>query len=73
MEKKCNTFFCNGKVNSNDFELSKTSILIINELEKLTNHNVNYQLDKKQVTLFGYNYPASTAVLQLKHLNNCLK
>ncbi|XP_044002538.1 protein MMS22-like [Aphidius gifuensis] len=73
MDEKCSIFCCNGKVNSNDFELSKTSILIINELERLTNHNVNYQLDKKQVTLFGYNYPASTAILQLKHLNNCLK
>lgn len=68
MDLKGSTFTCSGKVNSNDFLLDRTGILIRDELERVTDHTIVHHLDQENVQLFGYNYPAASAILNLKHL-----
>ncbi|KAK0098257.1 hypothetical protein PV326_010156 [Microctonus aethiopoides] len=69
-----NAFVCTGKVNLNDFQLSKNGPLINGELEKIIySDNVRYSIDEINVRLFDRTQPASTAVLHLDHLIKCME
>lgn len=69
-----NAFVCTGKVNLNDFQLSKNGPLINGELEKIIySDNVRYSIDDINVRLFDRTQPASTAVLHLDHLIKCME
>ncbi|XP_026671561.1 protein MMS22-like [Ceratina calcarata] len=65
------TFNCNGKVNSNDWEINRNGLFLRGEVE-----NVLYPRDrflaKEDVQLFNYTVPAATALLDLKHFVACM-
>ena len=68
----CLTFNCNGKVNSNDWELSKESLFLRGELENVLYPQDECSLSDMDVQLFDCTVPAATAVFDLKHFNKCL-
>ena len=67
----CLTFNCNGKVNSNDWELSKESLFLCGELENVL-YPQDCSLSDMDVKLFDRAVPAATAVFDLKHFIKCL-
>lgn len=69
----CLTFNCNGKVNSNDWELSKESLLLCGELENVLYPQDECSLSDMDVQLFDCTVPAATAVFDLKHFIKCLE
>lgn len=68
----CLTFNCNGKVNSNDWELSKESLFLRREVDNVLYPQDNYPLSDVDVQLFNCTMPATTAILDLKHFIKCM-
>ncbi|XP_012139632.2 protein MMS22-like isoform X2 [Megachile rotundata] len=68
----CLTCNCNGKVNFNDWELSKDGLFLRGDVE-----NVLYPQDERflsdvDIQLFDCTVPASTVLLDLKHFVKCM-
>ncbi|XP_053997170.1 protein MMS22-like [Hylaeus anthracinus] len=68
----CLTFNCNGKVNANDWELSKESLFLRGEVNNVLYPQDEYPLSNVDVQLFNFTIPSSTAVLDLKHYVKCM-
>ncbi|XP_043598632.1 protein MMS22-like isoform X2 [Bombus pyrosoma] len=68
----CLTFNCNGKVNLNDWELDKNGLFSRGEVEKVLYPQDECLLSEKNIQLFNYTMPSTTALLDLKHFNKCM-
>ncbi|XP_015439046.1 PREDICTED: protein MMS22-like [Dufourea novaeangliae] len=68
----CFTFNCNGKVNFNDWELSKESLFLRGEVENVLYPQDDTPLSDVDMKLFDYNVPASIGILDLKHYVKCM-
>ena len=67
------TFNCSGKVNSNDWQLSRTSLLLRGEVENILYRTKEYFLSEENVQLFDNVQPASVAALDISHLTKCME
>ncbi|XP_033366135.1 protein MMS22-like isoform X2 [Bombus vosnesenskii] len=68
----CLTFNCNGKVNLNDWELDKNGLFSRGEVEKVLYPQDECLSSEKNIQLFNYTVPFTTALLDLKHFNKCM-
>ncbi|XP_033336521.2 protein MMS22-like isoform X1 [Megalopta genalis] len=68
----CITFSCNGKVNSNDWELNRESLFLSGEVDNVLYPKDENSLADIDVQLFDCNVPASTGILDLKHFIKCM-
>ncbi|XP_043263204.1 protein MMS22-like, partial [Colletes gigas] len=66
------TFNCNGKVNFNDWELSKESLFLRGEVDNVLYPQDDYPLSDMDVQLFNCTIPATTVILELKHFIKCM-
>lgn len=66
-------FNCNGKVNSNDWELSKENLFLCGEVSNVLCPRSEHYLSNVDIQLFECNVPAATAILDLKHFIKCME
>ncbi|XP_046741977.1 protein MMS22-like [Diprion similis] len=67
------TFNCSGKVNSNDWQLNKSSLFVQHEINSMVFTSQESPSFLGHVVLFGSVMPSSTAALNLKHLTACIE
>ncbi|XP_046143371.1 protein MMS22-like isoform X3 [Osmia bicornis bicornis] len=68
----CLTFNCNGKVNFNDWELSKDGLFSSGEVENVLYPRDEHLLSDVDIQLFECTVSASTVLLDLKHYIKCM-
>nr|XP_031832750.1 protein MMS22-like isoform X2 [Nomia melanderi] len=68
----CLTFNCDGKVNSNDWQLNKESLFLRGEVENVLYPQDENSLLDVDMQLFDSNVPASTGIFDLKHYIKCM-
>lgn len=69
----CLTFNCNGKVNFNDWELSKDGLFSSGEVKNVLYPQDERLLSDVDIQLFECTVPASTVLLDLKHYIKCME
>lgn len=67
------TFNCCGKVNSNDWQLNKTSLLLSGELDKVFFPSGEYPFYATDIELFNNIVPANTVILNINHFVKCME
>ncbi|XP_046613523.1 protein MMS22-like [Neodiprion virginianus] len=67
------TFDCSGKVNSNDWQLNKSSLFLQQEINSMVFNSQESPSFFGHVVLFGSVMPSSTAALNLKHLTTSIE
>ncbi|XP_034947759.1 protein MMS22-like [Chelonus insularis] len=68
------TFNCTGKVNINDFNITKSGFMMKGVLESITELNSRENTTNEvNVKLFDHDLPTSTSVLHLEHLIKCME
>ncbi|XP_028046332.2 protein MMS22-like isoform X2 [Monomorium pharaonis] len=66
-------FDCNGKVNINDWQLSRDGLFYCREVDNVLFPQTDYPFANVEVRLFDCVMPGSVAVMNLKHLINCME
>ncbi|XP_011065878.1 PREDICTED: protein MMS22-like [Acromyrmex echinatior] len=67
------TFDCSGKVNINNWQLSRTGLFYRREVDNTLFSQTNYSFSHVEVNLFGCVMPGAIAIMDLKHLINCME
>ncbi|XP_046814404.1 protein MMS22-like isoform X2 [Vespa crabro] len=67
------TFNCCGKVNLNDWQLNKTSLLLSGELDKVFFPSEEYPFYSVDIELFNNIVPANTVILNINHFVKCME
>ncbi|KAK2579413.1 hypothetical protein KPH14_003271 [Odynerus spinipes] len=67
------TFNCGGKVNFNDWQLNKTSLLLSGELDNVFFPEREYPFYTNDIELFDNILPANTAILNVNHFVKCME
>lgn len=66
-------FDCNGKVNINDWQLSRGGLLRHNEVDNVLFPQTDYPFAHTEVKLFDCVMPGAVAVMNLGHFTNCME
>ncbi|KYM87553.1 Protein MMS22-like protein [Atta colombica] len=67
------TFDCSGKVNVNDWQLSRTGLFYHREVDNALFSQIDYPFSHVEVKLFDCVMPGAIAIMDLKHLINCME
>jgi len=67
------TFDCSGKVNVNDWQLSRTGLFYHREVDNVLFSQIDYPFSHVEVKLFDCVMPGAIAMMDLKHLINCME
>ncbi|TGZ50279.1 Uncharacterized protein DBV15_02129 [Temnothorax longispinosus] len=67
------TFDCNGKVNVNDWQLSRGGLFYRREVDNAVFPQTDCPFSHVEVKLFDCVMPGAVAVMNLKHLINCME
>lgn len=64
---------CGGKVNVNDWQLNRSGLFYHREVENALYPQTDCPLFYTDIKLFNCTMPATVAVMNLKHLTNCME
>ncbi|XP_043496827.1 protein MMS22-like isoform X1 [Polistes fuscatus] len=67
------TFNCCGKVNLNDWQLNKTSLLLNGEIDNVFFPSEEYHFQDTHIELFDNVVPANTVILNINHFVKCME
>ncbi|KAI4498080.1 hypothetical protein M0802_006904 [Mischocyttarus mexicanus] len=67
------TFNCCGKVNLNDWQLNKTSLLLKGEIDTVFFPSEEYHFHDTHIELFDNVVPANTVILNINHFVKCME
>jgi len=67
------TYNCSGKVNINDWQLNKNGLFYNKEVEHVLFPQTDYPLSQTEIRLFDCVMPGAVAIMNFKHLINCME